>query len=138
MFEWLTLHVASLVLTALLFGTMAALMGLFTRWVFKFLKGDAAGEFLGKVFPSYYRTGTVIAILAAAPLLPGQSYGVEIGVLLGVAAAFILSVRFLLPLMGRAKEAGDKKRFAALHGISQALHLTQFAGVAVVLVRLAQ
>jgi hypothetical protein len=120
-FEWLTFHVASLVVVALLFGAMACLGGLITPLVIKYMEPEAAMAFLERLFPVYCRTGAIIAILAAAPLLPARSYELEMGILLGVSAAFLVAARYGKP-----------------RGPSALLHLIQFAGVGVVLVRLAQ
>ena len=125
MFDWLTFHVASLVVVALLFGAMACHGGLITPLVLKFLEREAAAAFLERLFPVYCRTGAVTAIVAAAPLLPGHSYGVEMAILMAVAAGFVIAARFLAP-------SGTRLGAAAI------LQLIQFAGITVVLVRLAQ
>ncbi len=138
MLDWLTLHIASLVVVALLFGAMACFGGLITPLVFKYMERAAAAAFLERVFPVYYRSGAITAIVAAAPLLPGRSYGVEMVILLAVSGTFLFAARFLAPAVAQARQAGDQARFAKLHGSSVVLHLIQLLGVTVVLVRLAQ
>lgn len=136
--DWFTLHVAALVLVAALFGGMLAFMALFTPMVFRALPRDTATSFLRALFPVYYRVCGILSLTAALPLVPAHAYMAEIAVLVLVAVGFILSNVVLRPALDRARNAHDDPRFRRLHRLSLAIHLVQFAAVAVVLVRLAQ
>ena len=138
MFAWFSLHVASLVATALLFGGMIAFAFFFTPMVFQLTTREDAADFMRKLFPTYDRTGAVVAIVAALPLLPGQTYGFEVVTLLSVAALFLLAARVILPAANKAREAGEENRFRLVHRASIILHTIQLVAVLVVLIRLAQ
>jgi hypothetical protein len=138
MFEWLNLHVASLVVVALIIGAMACYGGLVTRQLYKHMERNEAEDFLARLFPIYSRTGAIFCLIAAAPLLPGRSYEVEIGILMGVSAAFLIGASILSPAINKAREVGDEGRFSKLHMAGDVLQLAQFIAIAIVLIRLAQ
>lgn len=138
MFDWFTLHVAALVVTAAVFGAMLFFAALFAPMVFRFLPRDGAAQFMRRLFPVYYAVLAGASALPAVFLLPGGTYGVEIAVLLFVAAGFVLGSRVLAPAARRSREAGDEARFVRVHRLGVVVHLAQFAAVAVALVRLAQ
>lgn len=137
MFVWLNLHVASLVVTALLFGGMASFAFFFAPMVFQLSERDDAADFMRRLFPTYDRVGCGVAIVAALPLLPGQSYGPEIITLLTVAALFLVAARILLPAAERARANGPETRWRMLHRLGVLLHMAQLVAVLVVLIRLA-
>ena len=67
MFDWFTLHIAALVVTAAIFGAMLFFMAFFTPMVFRHLEREAAGAFMRKVFPTYYGVmGPVPALSSSA------------------------------------------------------------------------
>ncbi|MBT3990936.1 MAG: DUF4149 domain-containing protein [Rhodospirillaceae bacterium] len=138
MFEWLNLHVLALIAVALQFGGMAYFAFLFTPMVFKFVDREDASKFLRQVFPVYYRTNAVISILPALLLIPGQSYEVEVGTMLAVAAGFLFAARVIVPMANKAREESNDAKFKAVHRSSVILHMIQFVAVVVILVRLAQ
>lgn len=138
MTDWLTLHVGALLLVAALFGGMLFFMALFTPLVFRKLPEGAAPPFLREVFPVYYRTCGLLALVAALPLVPAHAYPAEIVVLLLTAAGFVFANKVLRPAIDRTRDAGNDGRFRSLHRASVILHLIQFAAVLYVLIRLAQ
>jgi hypothetical protein len=138
MFEWANLHVLALVGVALQFGGMAYFAFLFTPMVFKFVAREDAAFFLRQVFPIYYRVNAVISIIPALLLIPGQSYGIEVGTMLAVAAAFLFAARVIVPMANGAREESNDAKFKAVHRASVLLHMIQFVAVTVILVRLAQ
>lgn len=137
MFDWFSLHVVSLTLTALLFGGMTSFAFFFTPMVFRYTEREDAAEFLRRVFPVYDRLGSFVAIGAALPLFPGR-YSFEVGTLLAVAATFLFAARVILPAVNKARDAGNDRRFKIWHKFSVLLHTAQMIAVLVVLVRLAQ
>lgn len=138
MIDWLTLHIGALILVAALFGGMLFFMAIFTPLIFRKLPEGAASPFLREVFPVYYRTCGLLALVAALPLVPAHAYPAEIVILLLVAAGFVVANRILRPAIDRARDAENDNRFRLLHRASVMLHLIQFAAVLFVLVRLAQ
>jgi hypothetical protein len=58
--------------------------------------------------------------------------------MLSVAAAFLLSARFIAPAANSAREAGNDAKFKAVHRFSVFLHMAQWIAVTVILLRLAQ
>lgn len=138
MIDWLTLHVGALILVAALFGGMLFFMAVFTPLIFRKLPEGVAPPFLREVFPVYYRTCGLLALLSALPLVPAHAYPAEIMILLLVAAGFVIANKVLRPAIDRTRAAGNDGRFRFLHRASVGLHLVQFIAVSFVLVRLAQ
>lgn len=138
MFDWLTLHVVSLLFVAALFGGVLFFAALFAPLVFRRLPRDDAAALMRGIFPAYHRVMGIVAILAILPLAPQWSYGPEIATLAAVAAGFVLANTALRPRIDFARESGQTARFRRLHRISVALNMAQLAAVTVVLVRLAQ
>jgi hypothetical protein len=135
-FNWFTLHVAALVVTAAVFGGMLFFMAFFAPMVFRHLEREAAGAFMRKVFPTYYGVMGPVSALPALLLFPSHSYGFELAVMLVVAGAFVIGSRVFTPALGR--DDADRSRFSLIHRLSVITHLAQFAAVTTVLVRLAQ
>jgi len=138
MFDWFTLHVGALVATGTIFGGMAFFAFVFTPMVFRFCEREDAAQFLRQVFPVYHRLLAVCCVVPAVLLMPGGTYSVEIGTLLGVAILFLVAARFLVPAANKAREAGDTAKFRAVHRISVLLHMAQMIAVLVTFIRLGQ
>jgi mannose/fructose/N-acetylgalactosamine-specific phosphotransferase system component IIC len=91
-----------------------------------------------RVFPVYDRVMAIVAVVPAVLLIPAGAYSLEIYLLLLVAAAFIGTARFLLPIIDRARQDGNTSKFSRLHRVSVLIHAVQMIAIAVVFVRLAQ
>ena len=137
MFDWLTLHVAALVVTAALFGGMTFFMALFAPLVLINLPRATAAEFMRALFPKYFLTLGLVTLAPAAILLAIASYRPEGIAMAAVGAMFLASRALLLPALNRSREAGRTRRAGALHRASVLIHLLQWAIVTTVLVRLA-
>ncbi len=135
--DWLTLHVAALVLIAATFGGMLFFMAVFAPAVFRFLPRDDAARFMRALFPVYFLALGIVAALPALILLMIPSYRPVALILLAVAAIFFAQRFALLPALNRSRETGEDGRASRLHRISVLLHLGQWIAVAVALVRLA-
>ncbi len=135
--DWLTLHVAALVLIAATFGGMLFFMAVFAPAVFRFLPRDDAARFMRALFPVYFLVLGIVSLLPALILLTVPSYRPEALILLAVAAIFFGQRFALLPALNRSRETGEDGRASRLHRISVLLHLGQWIAVAVALVRLA-
>lgn len=136
--DWINLHVLALIAVALQFGGMAYFAFMFTPMVFKYVDREDAAHFLRQVFPVYYRSNAVIAILPALALIPGQSYEIEVGTMLAIAASFLFSARVFVPMAAKAREENNDAKFKMIHRASVILHMIQFVAVLVILIRLAQ
>ena len=88
--DWLTLHVAALLLVAALFGGMLMFAALFAPLIFRKLPADTAAGFIREVFPVYYRVLGILALVAALPLVPAQAYMAEISMLVTIALGSVV------------------------------------------------
>ncbi len=136
--DWLTLHVAALVLVAALFGGMLMFAALFTPLIHRKLPADTAAGFTREVFPVYYRVMGILALVAALPLVPAQAYWTEISMLVSAAVGFVFANLVLRPKANAARDAGRDGSFRRLHRVSVLLNLAQFVLVTFVLIQLAQ
>jgi len=137
MATWLNLHVAALVLSALVFGGMTFFMALFAPLVFRHLPRETAAAFMRALFPVYFLVMGVVSLVPALALFPIAAYRGEATALAVVAALFFAARFLLLPALNRSRDAGQDGRAASLHRTSVLIHLLQWLIVAVVLVRLA-
>ena len=69
--DWLTLHVASLVLIAAAFGGMSFFMALFAPAVFRFLPREDAAVFMRSLFPTYFLAMGFVSLIPALILSQG-------------------------------------------------------------------
>ena len=136
--EYLTLHVAGLMLVAALFGGMLFFAAVFAPLVFRKLPEETAAGFIREVFPVYYRVTGILALVAALPLVPAHSYMLEVAMLVATALGFVVANLILRPKINAARDEGRDTAFRRLHGASMILNLVQFAVVTVVLLRLSQ
>ncbi len=136
--DWLTLHIAALVLVAALFGGMLTFAALFAPLIHQKLPPDTAAGFTRDVFPVYYRVMGILALVAVLPLVPAQAYWTEISMLVTVAVGFVFANLVLRPQVNAARDENRDARFKLLHKVSVLLNLAQFVVVTIVLIRLAQ
>ena len=136
--DWLTLHVAALVLVAALFGGMLTFAALFTPLIHQKLPSATAVGFTREVFPVYYRVMGILALIAALPLVPAQAYWTEISMLVTTAVGFVFANLVLRPQVNTARDENKDGKFRLLHRASVLLNLIQFVLVTIVLIRLAQ
>lgn len=136
--DWLTLHIAALVLVAALFGGMLMFAAIFTPLIHRKLPRDIAAGFTREVFPVYYRVMGILALVAALPLVPAHAYWTEIAMLVTAAVGFVFANLVLRPQVNAARDENRDGTFKRLHKVSMLLNLVQFALVTVVLIRLAQ
>jgi hypothetical protein len=138
MFDWFTLHVLAVLVVAVQFGGILLFAAMFTPLVFRNLPAETAASFLHSVFPVYYRVMGILALVAALPLVPGQSYMGEISALVAVALGYVVLNTIVRPAANKARDEDRRGAFRQLHRLSVAIHLVQFAVISVVLVRLIQ
>ena len=111
--------------TALLFGGMTLYSFGFAAFLFKALPAKTAGEALRRAFPWFYTF--VIATSAAAALLWWPRDAVHAAVMAAVAVTTVPVRQILMPAINRATDAGRRKRFTWLHGLSVVVTLGHIA-----------
>ncbi|MEM6441403.1 MAG: DUF4149 domain-containing protein [Pseudomonadota bacterium] len=115
------LEIAALLVTALLFGGMVLYSFGLAPFLFSALPAEAAGPAIRKAFPHFYLF--VIGAGAAAALLlwPVEPAAAAMAGL--IAATTVPTRQVLMPAINAATDAGEKRRFAWLHGLSVAITL---------------
>ncbi len=116
-----TTTVGTVVLPSLWLGMILFWTAGVTPRVFQVLEREDAGRVVSAVFPLYFGVGALVGLLGAAAALATHGGG------LGFVGAVLLLVAVLVtvgngwvatPRMRRAREHGDRERFAKLHGVS--------------------
>ena len=121
--------------TALLFGGMTLYSFGFAAFLFTALPAKTAGEALRRAFPWFY--AFVIATAAAAALF-WWLHDPVFAVVMAVVALTTLPVRqWLMPAINRATDAGLRRRFHWLHGLSVVVTLGHIAATGWLLATLA-
>lgn len=113
----------ALLLVATLFGGMMLYSFGFAPMVFSALPGAEAGRFIRAAFPWYYLFIIATAALGGLVLLARDRVGG--GLVLGVALVAVYARQGLMPMINRARDAGETARFGRLHGLSVALNFVQ-------------
>ncbi|MDO8906791.1 DUF4149 domain-containing protein [Hydrogenophaga sp.] len=129
------IHALAILSTALLFGGMTLYSFGFAAFVFNALPAPTAGATLRRAFPWFY--AFVIATSAMAALFwwpndPGAAL-----IMLAVTVSTGLVRQLLMPAINRATDAGQRKRFKWLHGLSVLVTLSHIAGAGWLLATLA-
>ena len=136
MFEWVTLFNFAIIGLSLQFGGMAYFAFIFSPMIFKFMDSEEASKFLRRMFPVYYRLSVAISIFPALMLIPVQSYHIEVGTLLAVAAVFLVAARVLVPLSNTARDENKVKKFNFIHRLSVSIYMIQMIAILAILIRL--
>lgn len=130
----MTLQIAAaLLVAAILFGGMVLYSFGFAAFLFTSLPADDAGALLRRAFPHFYLWVIATALLAA--LLQLGSDPVSLALLVAVALTTLPARQLLMPAINAATDAGDKRRFNRLHGLSVLITLAHIAAVGYVLLR---
>lgn len=123
----------ALLVTALLFGGMVLYSFGFAAFLFTALPAPQAGPVIRRAFPHFYLFVLVTAAVAAALLAVQDALSALI--LAAVAITVIPARQVLMPAINAATDAGDRRRFAVLHGLSVAVTLAHIGAAGVVLAR---
>lgn len=102
--------------TALLFGGMALYSFGFAAFLFSALPAPQAGAVLRRAFPWFY--SFVIAVAAMAAVFWWPHNAMMAGVMAAVSATTVPVRQLLMPAINRATDAGQRRRFQWLHGLS--------------------
>jgi hypothetical protein len=125
----------ALLCTALLFGGMTLYSFGFAAFLFNALPAQTAGLVLRRAFPWFYLF--VIATSALAALLWWPHDAVFAAVMAAVALSTVPVRQLLMPAINRATDAGQRRRFQWLHGLSVLVTLGHIAATGWLLVQLA-
>jgi hypothetical protein len=129
------LQVSAVLSTAFLFGGMLLYAGGFAAFLFTAMPIDQARGLIRKAFPHFYVFVILVALVAAGLMWPIDRFS---AIMLGVIALSTIPTRqVLMPAINRATDAGQRKRFGQLHGLSVVITLAHIAMAAVVLGRVA-
>ena len=136
MFEWVSLYNFAIIGLSLQFGGMVYFAFIFSPMIFRFMDSEEASKFLRRMFPVYYRLSVAISIFPALMLIPVQSYHIEVGTLLAVAAVFLVAARVLVPLSNTARDENKVKKFNFIHRLSVSIYMIQMTAILAILIRL--
>lgn len=127
------MSVAALIVVALLFGGMVLYSFGFAAFVFKALPAETAGALIRRAFPHFYLFVIAVSGLAALLLIPVDATSAALMAL--VAASTVPTRQVLMPAINAARDAGEMRRFAWLHGGSVVITLAHILITAYVLAR---
>ena len=125
----------ALLTTALLFGGMTLYSFGFAAFLFTALPPDRAGPLIRAAFPHFYLFVLATSAVAAALLWPVDRLSALL--MAAVALTTLPNRQMLMPAINAATDAGRKRRFAALHGLSVSVTLAHIAAAGVVIGRFA-
>jgi len=127
------MSVAALIVVALLFGGMVLYSFGFAAFVFKALPAETAGALIRRAFPHFYLFVIAVSGPAALLLIPVDATSAALMAL--VAASTVPTRQVLMPAINAARDAGEMRRFAWLHGGSVVITLAHILITAYVLAR---
>jgi hypothetical protein len=118
---------------ALLFGGMVLYSFGFAAFLFTALPAETAGPTIRRAFPHFYLFVIGGAALSAVFLWFLDPPGAAI--MAAIALTTIPTRQILMPAINAATDAGDKRRFGLLHGLSVVITLIHIGAAAYVLHR---
>lgn len=125
----------ALLTTALLFGGMTLYAFGFAAVLFKTLPLPSARAVLRGAFPWFYLFVIGTATLAALAWWPHDP--AKAALMAAVAVSTVPTRQLLMPAINRATDAGDRRRFAWLHGLSVLVTLAHIVATGWLLATLA-
>lgn len=127
------LETAALLVVALLFGGALLYSAGFAAFLFSALPPETAGPTIRRAFPHFYLFTAGTAALAALLLWPSDP--LSAGLMAAVAVTTVPTRQRLMPAINAATDAGARRRFHTLHGLSVAITLAHILLAGVVLAR---
>lgn len=118
---------------ALLFGGMVLYSFGFAAFLFTALPAETAGPTIRRAFPHFYLFVIGGAALSAVFLWFLDPLGAAI--MAAIALTTIPTRQILMPAINAATDAGDRRRFGVLHGLSVVITLIHIGAAAYVLHR---
>ena len=123
----------ALLSTALLFGGMVLYSFGFAAFLFTTLPAETAGPTIRRAFPYFYLFVIGGAGLSAVFLALFDPLGAAL--MAAIALTTIPTRQILMPAINAATDAGNKRRFGMLHGLSVVITLIHIVAAAYVLHR---
>lgn len=123
----------ALLTTALLFGGMVLYSFGFAAFLFTALPAETAGPTIRRAFPHFYLFVIAGAALSAALLAPTDL--ISAAIMAAIALTTIPTRQILMPAINAATDAGNKRGFGMLHGLSVVITLIHIVAAATVLHR---
>lgn len=123
----------ALLTTALLFGGMVLYSFGFAAFLFTALPAETAGPTIRRAFPHFYLFVIVGAGISAAFLVLLDPLSAAI--MAAIALTTVPTRQNLMPAINAATDAGNKRRFGMLHGVSVVITLAHIIAAAYVLHR---
>ena len=128
-----TLSVTAVLFSALLFGGMTLFAFGFAAFLFSAVPVAEARLLIRKAFPHFYLF--VIGSAASAAVLTWSADVVSAVVLAAIALTTVPARQMLMPAINAATDAGDRRTFGRLHGLSVVITLVHIAAAGAVLAR---
>ncbi|MDO9132420.1 MAG: DUF4149 domain-containing protein [Hydrogenophaga sp.] len=128
-----TLSVSSVLFSALLFGGMTLFAFGFAAFLFSAIPVPEARLLIRKAFPHFYLF--VMGSAALAAVLTWRSDATSALVLAAIALTTVPTRQMLMPAINAATDAGDRRTFGRLHGLSVVITLIHIAAAGAVLAR---
>ncbi|WP_439124651.1 DUF4149 domain-containing protein [Marivita sp.] len=123
----------ALLSTALLFGGMVLYSFGFAAFLFTALPAETAGPTIRRAFPHFYLFVIAGAALSAVFLAPTDALSAAIMAAIGLTT--VPTRQILMPAINAATDAGNKRHFGLLHGLSVVITLIHIVAAAYVLHR---
>ncbi|MDA9564822.1 DUF4149 domain-containing protein [Alphaproteobacteria bacterium] len=94
--------------------------------VFKVLDENQASKFLRIFFPKYYLFGLVLSLTGLIIAIFDKN-NMSLIVFLLIIIGFLFSRQFLMPLINKAKDNNNEKKFNILHRVSVLINFIQIS-----------
>lgn len=127
------MNTLALLTSSLLFGGMVLYSFGFAAFLFTALPAETAGPTIRRAFPHFYLF--VIAGAALSAVFLWFLDPASAAIMAAIAVTTIPTRQVLMPAINTATDAGDKRRFGILHGLSVVITLIHIVAAAYVLHR---
>ena len=101
--------------------------------VFKVLDEKQSSKFLRIFFPKYYLFGLVLSLLGLIISI-FEKNNISLIVFILLVIGFIFSMQFLIPIINKAKDNNNEKKFNTLHRFSVLINFIQMGLCVLILV----
>jgi hypothetical protein len=129
------LAIAAVLISSLLFGGMTLFSFAFAPFLFSAVPVADARALIRQAFPHFYLFVIGTAALGAALTWPADPFSALL--LVAIALTAVPARQSLMHAINAATDAGDRRRFVRLHGLSVVVTLLHIVAAAVVLGRVA-
>ncbi len=124
----------SIYLTAMILGIMLFFSFVIAPVVFTTLDENNARKFIRRIFPFYYNINLVISVVVLLTFLYLSKLGIDLYLILAIAALFAISNYLLMPLINKYRDEKLDKKFKYSHFISVIINFVQMVFLLIVLI----